>query len=348
MRYPTAGRWLAFSVLPALLLGAAAPVSNDAALDSLIAAERAFARTSVESGMKTAFVENLAENSVVFRPGPINGFKAWQSRPATEARLEWAPDFAEIAGSGDFGFTSGPWAFAPKPDAAPVAFGTFVTVWRRSSAGRWKVELDIGASHPGSRADLDRAVTRGPHHPRPDSTLWRSWDAGVGVSRGHVGVGVGTGGIGVGLHSGGMGLAFGSGGVRSRRDYEWRRTAHEKNLLMNEERRLSFEAKNHGWDRAYRAVAANDLRFLREGAAPQLGPESAIEGSTALPRTREYLSRGNGVAPSWDLGYAYGIVVARSKAGADTASYAHLWRKDDAGAWKLMLDVEAPFPKRER
>src|SRR6185503_7889026 len=110
--------------------------------------------------------------------------------------------------------------------------------------------------------------------------------------------------------------------------------------------RLSFEAKKHGWDAAYRAVAANDLRFAREGAAPELGVEAAIEASAAIPRDREYVSRGNGIAPSWDLGYAYGIAVARKKgAPPDTAAFVHLWRKDDAGKWRLMVDVENPFPK---
>lgn len=331
-----------------LAVGAAAPApADDPAIESLIAAERGFAKSSVESGMKPAFAAHLAENGIVFRPGPLNGLRVWQSRPLTDAVLEWAPAYAEVSGAGDLGFTFGPWAYSAHRDAQPSAFGTFVTVWRRQRDGGWKVELDVGASHPGQRPDLDAPVTRGPFHPRPDSTQWRKWDAGVGVSSGNVGVGVGTGGFGVGFHSGGGGFGFGSGGVRSRQDYEWQRTRHEKNELMNAERRLPFEAKNHDWDRALRAVAAGDLRTLREGSPIELGVDAAIERSTPLPKTRDFQSRGNGVAASWDLGYAYGLVVTPAKKGArpDTAAYVHLWRKDDAGAWKMMLDVEAPFPK---
>ena len=350
MKSPFAGKPTLPVLFAAAILAAGAAVPaphDDSALDSLIAAERGFAKSAVESGVKPAFAAHLAENGIVFRPGPVNGLRVWQSRPLTDAVLEWAPAYAEVSGAGDLGFTFGPWAFSPHHDAAPVAFGTFVTVWRKQRDGGWKVELDIGASHPGQRPDLDAPVTRGPFHPRRDSTEWRKWDAGVGVSSGHVGVGVGTGGFGVGLHSGGMGFGFGSGGVRSRQDYEWQRTRHEKNELMNAERRLTFEAKNHDWDRAWRAVAAGDLRSLREGSDIQLGVDAAIERSTPLPRTRDFQSRGNGVAASWDLGYVYGIVITPAKKGArpDTAGYAHLWRKDDAGAWKMMLDVEAPFPK---
>ena len=340
---------LALCAAACLVAGAAAPApTDDATLDSLIAAERGFAKSAVETGVKPAFAAHLADDGIVFRPGPVNGLRSWQSRPLTDAVLEWAPAYAEVSGAGDLGFTFGPWAFSPHRDAQPVAFGTFVTVWRKQRDGGWKVALDIGASHPGTRPDLDAPVTRGPFHAKPDSALWRQWDAGVGVSSGHGGVGVGTGGIGFGLHSGGMGFGFGSGGVRSRQDYEWQRTRHEKNELMNAERRLTFEAKNHDWDRAWRAVAAGDLRTLREGAPMELGVDAAIERSAPLPKTRDYQSRGNGVAASWDLGYVYGIVVtpaAKKGARPDTAGYAHLWRKDDAGTWKMMIDVEAPFPK---
>jgi len=348
--YPSLARRLSPLLLcvSAGLLAAAAqpPPADDTALDSLIAAERGFAKSSAQTDTKTAFVAHLADDAVIFQPGPVNGLRVWRARTPRPALLEWAPDFAEVSGAGDLGFTSGPWAWSARRDAEPSAFGTFVTIWKKQHDGGWKVALDTGVTHPGSRSDLDREVMRGPFHARPDSLLWRKWDAGVGVSAGHVGVGVGTGGFGVGLHSGGVGFGLGTGGIRSRQDYEWRRTAHEKNLLMNEERRLALEARTHGWERAYRAVAANDLRFDREGRAPDLGVEAAVEGSAGLPRDRDFQSVGNGVAASWDLGYAYGLVVTPVKgARPDTAAYVHLWRKDDAGAWRLMVDVETPFPK---
>ena len=348
MKSPAAIRFaLALVLAGAAASLAPAALAEDSALDSLIAAEREFAKSAADTDTKSAFLGHLADDAVIFRPGPVNGVRTWRDRVATDALLEWAPDFAEVSGNGDLGFTSGPWAWTAKRGGAPSAFGTFVTVWRRTHEGTWKVVLDHGVSHEGSHADLDATVTRGPFHARPDSAQWRKWDAGVGVRSGHASGGVSTAGIGIGLHSGGLGFGFGSGGVRSRQDYEWRRTAHEKNELMNEERRLAFEAKTHGWEAAYRAVAAGDLRFLREGAKPDLGIDGAIAGSAAVPRNRDVQSRGNGVATSWDLGYDYGIAIAPVKgARPDTSAWVHLWRKDDAGKWKLMVDVETPFPKR--
>ena len=124
MKNPVAGNASlpALCAIAFLAIGAAAPApAEDPALESLIAAERGFAKSSVESGMKPAFAAHLAENGIVFRPGPVNGLRAWQSRPLTDAVLEWAPAYAEVSGAGDLGFTSGPWAYSPHRDAQPAA-----------------------------------------------------------------------------------------------------------------------------------------------------------------------------------------------------------------------------------
>jgi hypothetical protein len=171
-----------------------------------------------------------------------------------------------------------------------------------------------------------------------------------------VGVGIGTGGVGIGVGSRGtgVGVGFGTGGIRSRRDYYWRRTAHEKNTLMGAERTLSFNARKYGWDKAWRLSGANDLRCYRDGAPPSLGHDAAIQKSAGVPATREWITRGHGVATSWDLGYTYGLAIAKpgpkapKGARPDTASFAHLWRKDDAGEWRIAIDVENPFPKPQK
>lgn len=337
---------------------AAVPLAHadSTALDSLVAAERAFAQSSVEEGMKTAFLAALAPDAILFRPGPVNGVQLWTSRPESPAVLEWAPSFAELSGDGDLGFTSGPWSFRPAKGQAPVAFGHFVSVWRRDVGRPWRVALDIGVSHadPGTPPEA-ATVTPGPAHEAPDSNAWRgpAVEVGVGVRSGGLGVGIGTGGaaVGFGGRGGGVALGFGTAGIRSRQDYVWRRTQHEKNTLMGAERAFAWEARQHGWDAAYRAVAANDLRWYRDGAMPGIGHEAAIAGAATWPRTREWVARGHAVARSWDLGYTYGLAIAKPGRGApkgarpDTAAFVHLWRKDDGGRWRMMLDVESPFPK---
>ncbi|HEU4364220.1 MAG TPA: nuclear transport factor 2 family protein [Candidatus Krumholzibacteria bacterium] len=142
-------RILAAFVCLGLALGArgarAGQMPSDVA--SLVAAERAFAEMSVTVSMRDAFLENLADDGLVFRPGPVNGKELWRDRPASNAVLSWEPVYAEVAEGGDVGFTTGPWEFRPDRDSEPVAFGHYVSVWRRDGDGPWKVVADIGIDH---------------------------------------------------------------------------------------------------------------------------------------------------------------------------------------------------------
>jgi ketosteroid isomerase-like protein len=119
---------------------------------SLAAAESAFAGESVAKGMRTAFLNVLADDSIVFQPGPQNGRKVWEAAKDSEGVLQWQPVLAVVATSGDFGYTTGPWTF--KKNAAEkgaAAFGQFVSIWRRE-AGKWKLLFDIGTDNPAPAA----------------------------------------------------------------------------------------------------------------------------------------------------------------------------------------------------
>ena len=137
-------------------------------LQSLVSAEKAFAALSVSKGMRTAFLANLAEDGVIFRPLAINGLKSWEARPASKGVLAWTPAYAEVAGSGDLGLTTGPWEYTPAADAPShdKAYGTFLSIWKRDAGGTWKVAADLGGSHDKPQQGLD-AVTfvAGPEHP---------------------------------------------------------------------------------------------------------------------------------------------------------------------------------------
>lgn len=119
---------------------------------SLVESERAFARASIDKGTRAAFLEYLAEDSIVFHPGPVNGQKWWRDRPVRPGVLSWQPVFAFVSGSNDLGYTTGPWELRPKSLAdSPVAYGNFVSVWKRQADGWWKVQLDIGSDNPAPK-----------------------------------------------------------------------------------------------------------------------------------------------------------------------------------------------------
>ena len=127
---------------------AAPAIDRQAAMDGVVAAEKAFAQLAAEKGTREAFLAFLAEDSVVFNPDPMNGKEVWRARPAGPGLLSWYPVYSEVSLAGDLGFNTGPFDFRPKPGEKPVAFGQFATIWQRQADGSWKALLDLGTTTP--------------------------------------------------------------------------------------------------------------------------------------------------------------------------------------------------------
>ncbi|MBD0369446.1 MAG: DUF4440 domain-containing protein [Pyrinomonadaceae bacterium] len=118
-------------------------------LDSMITTERAFARRAAERGTRDAFLAFMADDSIVFVPGPANGKKTWEARPSRPGLLSWEPIYADISAAGDMGYDTGPWEFRPKgAQDKPAAFGNFMTIWKKQPDGAFLFALDIGISNP--------------------------------------------------------------------------------------------------------------------------------------------------------------------------------------------------------
>jgi ketosteroid isomerase-like protein len=133
--------------------GFAQQAKQNSALQSMVETERAFARMSEEQGIRPSFMAFIADDGVLFRPTAVKG-KQWLTEnplPPSEKRplLSWQPTFADIALMGDMGYTTGPWEYkADIHDAKPVAFGNFLTVWKKQLDGSWKFAIDLGISNP--------------------------------------------------------------------------------------------------------------------------------------------------------------------------------------------------------
>ncbi len=145
-------------LLSVLFLGAcvSAPPVELPSADVVIAAERAFAARAGEVGWIPAFREYTAPD------GQLVGQAGLLSAPERMAALEddgernlyWAPVYAGIARSGDFGFTTGPVSF----DAARTPAIQYFTVWRRQPDGSWRWIFDGG---PGPVAEPGPFLTEG-------------------------------------------------------------------------------------------------------------------------------------------------------------------------------------------
>jgi ketosteroid isomerase-like protein len=134
------------------LLAASLPAQEPAAMPTLrtvVEAEKSFARTSVERGIRESFLQFFAEDSVLFTPAPTNGKKFYANYDDKGRQLNWQPIFATVSTAGDFGFTTGPWEMKKNAtDEKPVAFGDFVSIWKKQRDNSWKVAVDLGIDHP--------------------------------------------------------------------------------------------------------------------------------------------------------------------------------------------------------
>lgn len=123
---------------------------SSSALFQMKDAELNFARHSVTYGRKAAFSEFLADESVIFTDNWImHGKQYWLDRKASALVLKWEPEFMDIATSGDFGVSTGPWeAQEFRPYTLPVSTGYYLSVWKKQPGGKWKVILDAGTTTP--------------------------------------------------------------------------------------------------------------------------------------------------------------------------------------------------------
>lgn len=117
-------------------------------LHSLVDAEKAFAQTSVDKSTKVAFLTYFDHHSVAFQNGQaVLGRKEWEKRAENNNYLFWWPIYADIAASGDFGYTTGPAVYGPDRSTREAKSGLYYsTVWQKDDTGRWKVLADLGSS----------------------------------------------------------------------------------------------------------------------------------------------------------------------------------------------------------
>ena len=142
-------------ILTLIAMTYAQETAVNSALQSLVETERAFSRTSAERGTREAFLAFIADDGILFRPTAVNG-KEWFSKnpvPPSEKRplLSWQPIFADVSQAGDLGYTTGPWQYKSDiKDGTPVAYGNFITVWRKQADGTWKFAVDLGIYECGA------------------------------------------------------------------------------------------------------------------------------------------------------------------------------------------------------
>ncbi len=121
----------------------------------LLQADSDFDRSVAEKGVE-AWVSAFAEDGIMFRAGEVVRGHARIREMMAPAfatpgfSLRWKPVRADIAASGDLGYTYGTYESASVgPDGAPqIRTGMYVTIWKRQPDNSWKVAVDLGSASP--------------------------------------------------------------------------------------------------------------------------------------------------------------------------------------------------------
>lgn len=148
------GALITFLFVPIALAACSdtAPDRSAAAAREIIEADREFAWLAERSSVSHAFLSYAAEGAVLLPngAGPLRGKELEAAVEAMDYNLEWAPEEAWAASSGDFGVSWGYWTLrAIDADGNPVIrHGKYSSVWRRNAEGEWKWLMDMGNDGP--------------------------------------------------------------------------------------------------------------------------------------------------------------------------------------------------------
>ena len=290
------------------------------ALKTLVDAERAFARRSLEVGWREAFLEFFADDGLSFAPGPGNAKERLRQRPATPRpipySLDWWPVFAGISHAGDMGFTTGPSVGVDntKP-GGPPNYGYYFSVWKKQPDGSWKVALDIGTQSPGL-ADDPAARTKVRAVP---AALWAPKRREADPAK------------------------------------ERAREERDRAALLKIERERFADERAEDVVAGYGFRLLREARLHRTGFAPVVGGDAILSHFYLRAARLAWQPAAADIADSGDLAYTYGAYElterADGAAGGDRVErghYAHVWQRDERGEWWLVADVMHATPPEKK
>jgi hypothetical protein len=157
-----------------LLAPARAQDAREAALQSMVAAERAFAAATREVGVRNGFLTFFAPDAVDLEPVADGTVRLTAVRerlaagPPTDlpltSVLTWRPYIGQVSGDGGIGWLTGPYERRTVA-TGQTGHGIYFSVWQRQDDGTWKVWLDQGIALPTAwpaAADFRAADEPGP------------------------------------------------------------------------------------------------------------------------------------------------------------------------------------------
>ena len=125
----------------------------------LLQLEADFMKAAAERGSQ-GYMSYYAEDAAEL-PNGTDMFRGKESIAKTMGFLDdknnhltWKPVYADMAASGDLGYTYGTFEFRSRDkDGKPtVEYGKYVSIWKKQKDASWKVVMDMGNSSPSPKS----------------------------------------------------------------------------------------------------------------------------------------------------------------------------------------------------
>lgn len=268
--------------------------------------DRNFSTAATTVGRTQAFLDVLAEDSIVFRSGPVDALDVYAENQYQYQldQLNWRSHYIDVSRAGDLGISIGPSRFTSNTgDTLRESYNFLVGVWVKLN-GEWKLMADVPVRLPGyldldvepDFADTEKVLKETAHPVMVENNDMQSLIDADNLF--------------------GQSINF-RGGQRALLRYG----------LENQRVYLPGMAPAVGAE----AASAIYGRFMDSHVA------------TTSPINLRYM--GGYLAASREMGFTYGIMSTSTDEGGTgfQASYLRVWRFASSNEWKIALEVVSPY-----
>lgn len=282
----------------------AEPSRTSTPLETLAQVERDFAKMSVAEGVRASFYANFADDGINFTPHPVKTREAIAKLPPASAKPTTTLDWYPT--------------FSDVSAAGDLGFNT----------GPW-----IRTTHDGSQPPA-HGYFFSVWKQQADGTWKVVLDVGIDVKEP----------LSTEVASAWRGARHDSYQVKGAVD-----VGAEGEALKRAESALRDAVAAKGLSAAYSAALAQDFRVYRNDLHPFVTADT-LAANLNEEGTRGVLSwepTHVEVSGSADSGYTWGSYSRTPSAAttpAENGYYAHVWRRDSQGDWRLAIEVMRPLP----
>ncbi len=153
--------WCVACLLSIALYSRAAEPDPLEAARAMVDAERKFYQTGQEKGTRAAFLAFLADDGIVFRPGPLNGKEAWGKRPETGFDLDLGADLRRDVAQRRFRIRHGSGEMEGEQEGGKIHRSRTVHFHLEETEGRL---VESGAGLWNRKPGTNRQTGNAPYH----------------------------------------------------------------------------------------------------------------------------------------------------------------------------------------